>query len=442
MENNIFRLSSYCITTGLDEDLDSICMIHGYTGAIDIVDKSIVDFLQANSTFRKEDIPCSASTQDALEKRGYITKRTNEEEVEYVGRFANALFKRNLLFEAGFTVVISYDCNFRCPYCFEKGIVKDNTTFSRQMADKLYEAIEKLSSGKQPKQDITLYGGEPLMKSNKESVDYLIQKGKSLGYTFSAITNGYDLDCYEEWLSPETIQFVQITIDGIRERHNQRRIHYKEEPTFDKIVDNIGLALKRGVRVSVRINTDKENVNDITKLKDIFTELHYTENKLFSMYSALLVNYSGVESENFLSQKEYVERLKEKHLEEICQDHGLSKKIQNAIESNKSIYFSSTYCGAQTKGYVLDPLGNIYPCWEVVNRKEHCLGSYKGEEITWNEATLDMWRKCTLIDDGCIKCKYALLCCGGCPAKRLEKKKCLRLDDVLHYAVNKAFSKI
>lgn len=75
------------------------------------------------------------------------------------------------------------------------------------MVDKLYETIEKLSSNNQRirTDNITLYGGEPLMKQNKDAVTYLVKQGMERGFTFSAITNGYDLDCFEALLSPNAI---------------------------------------------------------------------------------------------------------------------------------------------------------------------------------------------------------------------------------------------
>lgn len=435
-----YRFSSYTIVTGLDHEPDSACLIHGYTGAIDVVDKDIVAFLESHNAFGKSDIPCSEDTREALEKRGYITKMTAEEETEYVKRFADALFRKEKAYGAGFTVVMSYDCNFRCPYCFEKGIKKDPTTFTPEMTEKLYRAIEQIAPDKkQRSNEITLYGGEPLMKDNKEAVTHFIKRGKELGFSFSAITNGYDLDHYEDIL--EDLRFLQITIDGVRERHNARRLHRDTIPTFDKTVENIGIALNKGVKVSVRVNTDRDNMEDLKVLDKMFEKLHYNDNELFNMYSALLQDYSDTEKKEykFMTQSEYIKKMEKLSLGNICQDHGLSRKISSAIKRNRPIRFSSTYCSSQTKGFVLDPLGYIYPCWEVVNQKVHCLGSYKGDEITWNEEALNTWRKCTLTEYNCIKCKYALLCGGGCPASRLKHNRCIRMEDVVNNSVNRAF---
>ena len=101
---------------------------------------------------------------------------------------------------------------------------------------------------------ITLYGGEPLLAENKDIVTYIVEEGVKRGYKFEAITNGYDLDCFLDLLSSEKINKLQITIDGVKEEHNVRRIHYKYHDSFDKIISNLKLALKKDVFISVRIN--------------------------------------------------------------------------------------------------------------------------------------------------------------------------------------------
>lgn len=43
-----YRLSSYAISIELESEPDDSLLIHGYTGAIDLIDKSIVRFLIEN----------------------------------------------------------------------------------------------------------------------------------------------------------------------------------------------------------------------------------------------------------------------------------------------------------------------------------------------------------------------------------------------------------
>ncbi len=444
MINTPYRMSSYTIAVKLDNEPDEMFLIHGYTGAIDLIATSIVLFLEEHETFEKSAIPCSEATQQALEKRGYITQKTAEEEYTYVHHMAEVLFKKENLLNNSFTFAVTYDCNFRCPYCFEKGIQKEKTTFTKEMTDKAYQAIMQIAPNEKLRsKTISLYGGEPLLRENKGAVSYIVQKGKELGFKFFAVTNGYDLDFYEDLLSPDKISGVQITIDGLPERHNSRRIHYQGYPTFDKIVDNIGLALRKEVNVVIRINTDRDNIEDLKELQVLFDKLGYTESRLFRMQSSVLENSSKEKNilYSYFTQKDFIRNYSKLGMKYRCQDYGMYKMIYFAVKNGKPLSFRSTFCGAQAGGYVFDSLGDIYACWEVVKQESQRLGHYGlGDSVIWNYEILGKWRKTNLLETTCAQCKYALLCSGGCIAHNFNNPRCLQMEEIVHYAVNCVYS--
>lgn len=115
------RTSSYIIPIKLEKGNGKYMLFHGYTGAIDIIDESIVLQLKDNNVKAFSD-----ETTRILRKRGYITNKTKEEEIEYVERIAHALHKKDKLLYKSFTWIVTYNCNFRCPYCFEKRENKDS----------------------------------------------------------------------------------------------------------------------------------------------------------------------------------------------------------------------------------------------------------------------------------------------------------------------------
>lgn len=448
MEN--FRVSSYLIDTKL-ENTDQHMLIHGYTGAMDIVQDELATYLSTTSgSFGKEDLPCSDATANLLEERGYITQKTQEEEYAYVERLAIALHRKDRILNACFTFLVTYNCNFRCPYCFEKDAVHDQMrqkVFTKEMVDKAYEAIMKIEPREQLRvKTIDLYGGEPLLKENKEIIRYIVLKGRELGFKFSAVTNGYDLDAYADLLSPDLICNLQITIDGIKELHNQRRIHYAGYPTFDTIVANIGIALKKGVRVVVRINTDKNNFDDLQLLTTFFDNLHYTDHMLFKISSALLRDNGGTPNDklNYFTQKEFMEVHQKLKFRYGCQDYGVYKRIYTAITKQTPLYFRSAFCGVQVNGFVFDPFGKIYPCWEIVGKTNYQIGDYNKENIVWNDSVLTKWREHDILSlTSCRHCKYALLCGGGCAAHNLDRMThCTNMAVILNYVVNLAFRNV
>lgn len=270
-------------------------LIHGYTGAIDIATDNVVNFLKDHVTFSQEEFPLSEKTLEMLEQRGYVTDKTAAEERQHVRRWAELFHKYNKAFSPGFMFLVSYDCNFRCPYCYEGGISGDGRhwtqqRFSKELVDKAYQAMEQIEPRKERQGHvITLYGGEPLMKENKEIVNYILEQGKKNGFYFNAITNGYDLECYEEWLGPDMINFLQITLDGDQKMHDSRRFHHQTGHSFEKIYRNIKMALDKDIRVSIRFNADANNLRYVKILEEMFRKSGYTDYKksvLFPLFDA------------------------------------------------------------------------------------------------------------------------------------------------------------
>lgn len=447
MEN--LRTSSYTIPVKLDKEEGKYMLIHGYTGAIDIINEKLFEKIKDYST----DTILADNVKQSLTSRGYLTAKSKEEEYAYVARIAKALHQKDKILYKYFTWIVTYNCNFRCPYCFECRDIKDGKeqiVFTKDMVDKAYLAMEKIEPRKELRNSvITLYGGEPLLKENKEIVTYIVEEGYKRGYKFIAVTNGYDLENYIDLLSPDKIFKLQITIDGTKELHNQKRIHLYDHNTFDKILSNIELVQDKDVKIVVRVNTDNQNVEDFFKLNSLFKEKGLTQNKNFRIYSALLRNNTNIsldekKSLDFISISSFFNKHKDMGTISMCSDYGTFLKLYNALSKGKPIPFCSTYCSSQSGAYVLDPLGRIYPCWETIGEKDYQIGDFSSELIKWNEKTVQKWQEHNISNsDKCKHCKYALFCGGGCMAHTSHNKNthCSFYSTMLHDIANRAYKK-
>lgn len=70
---------------------------------------------------------------------------------------------------------------------------------------------------------------------------------------------------------------LQITIDGTKKLHNQKRKHFEDPDSFDKIISNIKLIFQRklNVNIHIRINVDNHNLNDFKALYSYFGQIGF-----------------------------------------------------------------------------------------------------------------------------------------------------------------------
>lgn len=444
---NMYRTSVYINYIKLKES-GRYMLLHGYTGAMDEASNSLVSLLKSIKNWTdKVSLPFTEETTEQLIIRGYLTSKTEEEEKQLFVKTANILHKAQKKVK-NFLFLVTYNCNFRCPYCYENKISnfgKDwaEKTFSKELVDKAYATMQQI----EPNTDmhskvITLYGGEPLLYENKEIVKYIVDRGCSLGYTYSAITNGYDLEYFSDLLGSKKIERLQITLDGVEQNHNKRRIHKSGKPTFTKILENIDFALKNGVKVNVRFNADKQNIDDIDDLHEIFMRKGFLSYRNFFAYSALIENgndnISNKELSNvsILDRSQYFDKYSFRSesansFQSIrCQDYGIQQLLRNSIIKKEKIRFKAIFCGAQNGMIIFDPNGDLYNCWETVGNRNYAIGHYD-ESLCFDAAKYEMWVNTNVGNDPkCSKCKMALFCGGGCMAKNIfaERQKIGKCD--------------
>ncbi|MFA5806241.1 MAG: radical SAM protein [Melioribacteraceae bacterium] len=439
------RTSEYTIYTQIPNS-DQYILLHSYTGAVDLVTSNVVEFLkdqEKNSESKTKNL-VSDTTKKALIQRGYLTEMSVNQERERVKQIAEVLHRVGLKKKPnGFLFIPAYDCNFRCPYCVESWFTKGENwprkRMTKEQVDLAYEAIEKIEPEDKSKRykRHNLYGGEPLMAENFEIVKYIVDKGIERGNTFHAVTNAFDLEVFESLLGKGKIEALQITIDGPPGIHNKRRTHRDGIETFDKIADNISLALNKGVSVSVRMNIDKTNFDKIGVLAEIFETKGWTKYENFKSHVAAVHHmkesdeylitseenrFCGSDPENLFSRGKFAEEwIKEKYNREDLRkigdnDGGLVNTFKSIFKNGSTFPFRSVFCSVGSGMYIFDPEGDIYSCWDTVGIKETCLGKYF-PKLEFNEEILNRWQNRHIGNTPkCSECKYALFCGGGCEA--------------------------
>ncbi|WP_346848757.1 radical SAM/SPASM domain-containing protein [uncultured Clostridium sp.] len=316
------------------------------------------------------------------------------------------------------TIAPTSACNFKCPYCYEKGI--EHKSMSIDVRNKLVEFL-KTNYANLEYLSICWYGGEPLL--NLDIIEELTKKikeefGEKLNYSASIVSNGYYLTRENvEKLKQLDVNTVQVTIDGSKKDHDSRRILHDESPTFDHIMTNMQNTYDL-INISVRMNMDKNNIDDSYEILDYFEKYNLKNN--ISFYLAKVDNINGSCNDcNCLNTNEFSSK-------EI---HFYKKAIERGFKCNRIPLAAFQGCGAT--GYnslVISPEGDFYKCWDEIGRKSRNVGNiYDGINMNSN---LIKWLSYNPIhDEECKECKFLPVCFGGCANAALEsgKKNCSTL---------------
>ena len=273
---------------------------------------------------------------------------------------------------------------------------------------------------------ITLFGGEPLLADSRAIVGYLIAKGReSRPTTFSAIPNGTDLEAYRDLLGPENLSFLQITIDGPPDQHDRRRIHADGSGTFDRIAANVTMALELGVRISLRMNVDRLNIDGLPELAEQFIQRGWTKHRRFGAYVAPVHassdNTDAKTTFNTWQLNQAMAELKRQHpaVSRISlEDDRLFDTARGVFDKRSDPYpsFKASFCGAHGSMYVIDAFADIYACWERTGDPAIRIGAIREDgEVAMNRAITEHWRKHNVASNPvCRRCRYSAYCGGGC----------------------------
>ena len=324
------------------------------------------------------------------------------------------------------TIAPTLDCNMACPYCFEnksKLVMSNETqeqlfTFVKVHLD-AYTTIKSLS--------VTWYGGEPLMQKDiiynlSEKLIKLCEE-KEVRYSANIITNGIllDADTARRLSDDCKVNRAQITIDGLKETHNKRRVFLDSGDSFDIVTQNID-ACKDYLAISVRVNIDKDNAEEAEELTRYFLEEKGWTGKP-SFHLAPVSEYEESclnENSRCLQGEQFAEV-------DIKSTRALYAVNRDAVAGYFFPSRRAIFCGGEGPlSYVVDPEGRIYNCYVWIGNVERSTGHISKPFVVSSE-----YGKWLLgdIHNKCEQCQFLPMCMGGCMIHRLTgdgEPRCFR----------------
>jgi uncharacterized protein len=456
--DQVLRASSYIIYVDLPDNPEEMLLVHGYTGAYDKIPRSLGSYIRSLEGQRAAAKPLygewmsePAITPDVpappqedihlLQKRGYLTRLSLEQEETLFGRVAQKMHEQRLKQMPSYIIMPTYDCNLRCSYCFQDHMRTDSKyqrllrTMSTEVADRVFSSMKKIEALHGMEEDqhegrhrsIGFFGGEPLLAANRSIVEYIIRKAQRIGTArFWAVSNATELEAYEDLLSAEQIGSVQITLDGPRKEHDQRRIYPDGSGSFAKIEQNVTMALNKGVSISIRMNVDRNNIDQLPKLAEAIHANGWDQYPNFSSYtSPIRAMNENVARSTTLSTPELSttqsKLTKDFPLVSIFARPDISikqdaRQIFHGSGGHNMPTLHESFCSAHSGMYIFDAFADIYVCWDKTGDASTRFGHIQEDgALDINAQQMQLWRGRTVASNPvCRKCRYALHCGGGC----------------------------
>lgn len=330
---------------------------------------------------------------------------------------------------------LTYDCNLRCPYCYENGIGRQDTLMSEKEIDRALKGIAELNArlGKENSL-LVLFGGEPFMESNRTAVEYFFKQaaeycdneernGRSCRLVL--FSNGFELAGFLPLLEAfrKYIDSVMLTLNGVKAVHDRFKISVNQESSFDRTTDVIERLLKAEIPVNVRCDVDKTNIRALPQAADAIIGRGWDKNPLFRYYISPI---KWCEGSSCLSEGEILRsflKLDAIHGGKLSRvfELGALRIVHNLMrmlkkESGGKIAYQ--YCESVRKQqYIFGTDGCIYKCLSSIGKKELAFGEY-GETVTIYQEREDSWNARNVMNiPKCRNCRFALVCGGGCALK-------------------------
>jgi uncharacterized protein len=420
MENNLYYPSHYLNIIDLADHKTSL-LFNGVNGCLDEIPNALADILLSGNHECINSLP--KANLDFLVKRGHLTTLGLYEEMERFKEFVSAIHSKRCgdVSSGGLLLLLSYNCNLDCQYCYQQKhrLFKSNVFMTPELVDDIFDKhLHSLLPGIQKKQ-IFLYGGEPFLPANVPAILRILEHARRRGMSTKAISNATLLDTMPDIFGsePGKVDWVQVSIDGDRELHDSSRVSAAGEPTFDKIIRNILLLINKGVKVAIRLNLDKKNVESTPILLEYLKTINIVGHENVNIYaSPLHDNLCEVDSTDFIDMNGLAEKV---FAFGIDLEHPISLRANDltylfSLQNGTGLVRTSFCMQTIQNTLVVDPFGDLYACFEEAGYSDLRVGHIGDAGVEFFPLSeVYKTRHIANIPD-CLACSVALACGGQC----------------------------
>lgn len=448
------KQSRYNIIFDIEGRKDKL-LLNPLSQSIDLLDgkqRGLLEYLRGNSV----SFPGRSDDLDYLITRGYLYDHLEDEDSKI-----KALVERdnNEEYPFDFLLYPTFHCNLKCSYCFqsENYLPEKYKMISKDYVDNIFKAIGTILQSKKIKPArplIYLFGGEPLLygKGYKEIIGYILSQAYHKDYRTGIITNGSNLAYYSEIIKKYKVEFVQVTLDGPKHIHDQRRKYVNGKGTFDDILTGIRSLIDCNIKLFIRINLDYQNIATLPEFADYAIKAGWDNDNVVIFvgpYRDLVCRpYKYQLREDLMLKKifSFYEQAPHTKIIKLIGWPGLDY-ILYFLHTGSLLSPRISYCISSYGRFGFDNEGYVYACGNAAGKNSYSIGTYY-HDLKLDQDKSTIWRKCRVTDfHKCLHCKLAFICGSGCTFQSLLKHKgtnpfCPEIGENLKVIMNYYFDRI
>lgn len=312
-------------------------------------------------------------------------------------------------------VVPTYECNFRCTYCYIE------FTRGRMTADVEHAVVRfiKRQMLSCTALNLTWFGGEPLLCADtvirvsdlvsRATADTVVQTRCMIA------TNGL-------LLTPRTAArlcdagapYFHITVDGPPSHHDVLRPTANGAATQSRIMANIVAVLGSvpAARLTMRMNATRHNVDALpTVLEQIPPALRPR------VQVAVMLVRGGEPPDSWLRERVH---------------QVMRAAIEAGYPGNNAPFpvGRSTHCDAdKRRNFQIGPDGSLYKCTPSPSKPDVRVGSLNVDGTPRFNDRYTEWHAAPIIRPECRECRFLCFCNGGCRIERMGPAAGLSCQD-------------
>ena len=370
----------------------------------------------------------SANQQEELVKSGFLVEDALDE-LEIMKNLDSKRLRTLHRDHKGIYLALlpSLRCNFSCFYCFEP--LELRRTSSMMTAETQGKILRYLGEAVQHDElkvvAIDWFGGEPLMfpeviDQMQGQINQIAEDGNTQ-VEAGVITNGFFLSrSVSDMLVERDVTTAQVTIDGPARIHNKRRLH-RENPdaNFARIVENILHANKK-LEINIRVNVGGHNAEHLEELVEELVDSGVWPGRVHIGLAYLQGGADALPREDYLRREDEFRIHLVRRYNEMTQSRAAKLRFQYP---EKLAVGSCPLMVDERRSWVIDSLGDVFRCWDVVGREAYKVGTIDdllGGGITGVEDWVinEQVRE----ETGCYDCKMAPICGISCPTEYYQAR--------------------